>query len=723
MPKTSRPRPRRAQRVKRRNVRESYEFDILADLLVNCMRDTSDLLGIPLDRDIKTVQERYKSEGFGFISKTLPLFADWLRSCLAEEHLRPCQAFKTYTFKQGGKKVPAPFPSFLKGLVMELAYEDGSLKIATTPAQRELQTEVLKLVELICTGFGKKYELPLPPDMTDGQVRKWFESDRSVFNYAETDPPDPASLAAGALSIARDLVHEVFKSYLSEGVSDKEWGVFDNHFSPNALEIQHGSGATSFGLANYEKYTRLLGFPLSCTHLSGYSAVPSLLAPDGSIFDPYEGGGERLKSWLRGGVSKVAVVPKNSKKGRIICMEPIENMMVQQGWRKLLYEWIEKHPITRSFINFTDQTVNGELALLASQSGYHATLDLKAASDSVSVSLVRLLFPETVVDWLCACRSRFARATISTYKGGKVDGKIELSAKLQKFAPMGSAVCFPVEALCFWALARGTLIALGASDTRVWVYGDDTILPAEYTDKVETVYAMYGLTLNREKSFSTGNFRESCGVDAYDGTNVTPGVRCSTRLPGFGIKKRMNKQKKDAARASSIVAWVEYANKFEELCLPRVSRRIRHHLRKLWPSSASFPVLSEACLSSIIYYLDYEKGKNLLSYGRNERKPEGTLGEYKFSPHFPDPSSPWVSAQDDQCNSPVQGELYVQDTTPWYGGRVLNTWVIDNEPHRCELSESERYLRWNMEHGADSKSDMFVARENLRLKRKRVRLS
>jgi hypothetical protein len=57
---------------------------------------------------------------------------------------------------------------------------------------------------------------------------------------------------------------------------------------------------------------------------------------------------------------------------------------------------------------------------------------------------------------------------------------------------------------------------------RVRVYGDDIIVP---TDKVNSVLAaleLFGFKVNVHKSFWTGRFRESCGGDFYEGTDVTP---------------------------------------------------------------------------------------------------------------------------------------------------------------------------------------------------------
>jgi hypothetical protein len=98
-------------------------------------------------------------------------------------------------------------------------------------------------------------------------------------------------------------------------------------------------------------------------------------------------------------------------------------------------------------------------------------------------------------------------------------------------APMGSAVCFPVMALCLWALVVASILI---SEDRpymcethdvppVFVFGDDVIFsPTHYAQVVEDLHAC-GLAVNVKKSFfGPGGFRESCGYDAYRGDVITP---------------------------------------------------------------------------------------------------------------------------------------------------------------------------------------------------------
>lgn len=221
---------------------------------------------------------------------------------------------------------------------------------------------------------------------------------------------------------------------------------------------------------------------------------------------------------LKTGVAKVVLVPKDSRGPRLISCEPLEYQWIQQGLGRKLFDYLERiNPLTRKRVNFTHQDINQKLAQDSSRSLKFATLDLSDASDRVSLSLVRRVFidlPE-LLGHLEACRT-----TATTLPDGRV-------LDLNKFAPMGSALCFPVEAYIFWVLivaarvweTREPLKRVGES---TFVYGDDIIVPTDKAPQCIQILESVGLRVNRDKSCITGSFRESCGVDAFKGVNVTP---------------------------------------------------------------------------------------------------------------------------------------------------------------------------------------------------------
>jgi len=118
-----------------------------------------------------------------------------------------------------------------------------------------------------------------------------------------------------------------------------------------------------------------------------------------------------------------------------------------------------------------------------------------------------------------------------------VNGKV---IDLAKFASMGSALCFPFEAMVFLSLVflgieaehknQLTRKAVRRLIGSVRVYGDDIICPVRYVPSVIRVLETYGFKVNAHKSFWNGKFRESCGRDYYNGTDVSV-VRVRRVLP------------------------------------------------------------------------------------------------------------------------------------------------------------------------------------------------
>lgn len=214
-------------------------------------------------------------------------------------------------------------------------------------------------------------------------------------------------------------------------------------------------------------------------------------------------------------VAKLVAVPKDSRGPRLICVHPKELVWIQQGQRRVLEHAMDTHPMTRGRINFHDQSVNGAIALASSSSREYCTLDLKDASDRISCALVEILFSSEnstrTYDILAASRATWARL---------IDGR---RIRLHKFAPMGNAITFPVEALVFWSVVRaGIQQSYGVICSDVYVFGDDILVPSAYAEGAIRALELVGLIVNKNKSFVKGFFRESCGVDAFKGFDVTP---------------------------------------------------------------------------------------------------------------------------------------------------------------------------------------------------------
>lgn len=200
---------------------------------------------------------------------------------------------------------------------------------------------------------------------------------------------------------------------------------------------------------------------------------------------------------------RVTTVPKNAKTNRVIAIEPTGNLYLQKGVGGYI-----RRRLKRVGVDLDDQGVNQSLASKALELDL-ATLDLKAASDSVSRELVYELLPYDWAALLDSLRSHYALMP----NGERV--------VLEKFSSMGNGFTFELESLIFWAL--GSSVRDELTDRGVLaVYGDDIICQkAAATETVRTL-EFVGFQVNEEKSFISGLFYESCGEHYFNGQNVTP---------------------------------------------------------------------------------------------------------------------------------------------------------------------------------------------------------
>jgi len=89
---------------------------------------------------------------------------------------------------------------------------------------------------------------------------------------------------------------------------------------------------------------------------------------------------------------------------------------------------------------------------------------------------------------------------------------------------MGNGFTFELETLIFYAIAKAACIQSGAKTgyNSLSVYGDDVIIPSAAVSKYLTCFEAVGFEVNMSKSFFAGPFRESCGEDFFNGTDVRP---------------------------------------------------------------------------------------------------------------------------------------------------------------------------------------------------------
>jgi hypothetical protein len=504
---------------------------------------------------INKVRRRCLKEGLSFLTKTLPKLGKALDKALSTDTPLDC-------VKLGFKPLPGTqLPRFLGELFQQVLDRSGRPLLEPCVSSVKWLRQVLYLYY--------KYELPYTADQEQTVLDQFIEAERELTEQTPrfrrlaellggiANTRNQCGMCRTDLEIARRARVLLAK-------------VFSN-FDASDIVPRHGPGVVATKQRLWEKY--------QWTNIS--SRITDLYPLDeffcsslGHVCDSFDKF-DRLSS--KDYPAKVLLVPKDSRGPRLISCEPVDFQWVQQGLREAIYQLVESHPLTRYEIYFTDQVPNQKGALLGSLTGRYATLDLKEASDRVHLDLVRALFPEHVFIALDAARSRSTELP---------DGRI---LPLSKYAPMGSALCFPVMALTIWALLRAGLGDASClspkyrATGKIHVYGDDVIVPTEQSARAIEVLESFGLKVNRDKSCTNGFFRESCGMDAFKGEPVTP-VRLRTVWSS-------------SPSADVYTSWISYANSFYDRRCFGVYDKLVQQLTGVYPVIPSQEQVGLTCPS------------------------------------------------------------------------------------------------------------------------------
>lgn len=462
------------------------------------LRSVSQLCSTDVDRDIKYITCRWEDEGDSFLTITLPTFAKCLERALDDGHW-PEHGLP-------GFRVSGGLPAFMRGFLLRIFQKDGQLL-------DDPDTDCIWAIRQVCY-LTHKVERECSPERVDAAFAQFIRTDHELLGL-------PGRLSQGRLetfkSVAMKLFGDLF-SYLETQVANYD------------LIPKHGPGAVAESLSQLEKRSyaywpeRLEGvFPFwrYSRNCEWPTSRPELVPIDQEM------------------PVRVISVPKTQSTPRIIAIEPSTVQYAQQGLKREIYQKIDSGPLSK-VLGFREQERNQILALKASVDQSLATLDLSEASDRVHWFLVKAMVEKFPHLWEFIWATRSSKATLPS---GEV-------IPLQKFASMGSALTFPLEAMVFTTLAlcgieqsRNSRLKVRDLPGLLSVYGDDIIVPVDSVDCVVDWLEHFGAKVNRAKSFWNGKFRESCGAEYYSGTDVSV-VRLRHELPS---------SRSDAAEIASLV--------------------------------------------------------------------------------------------------------------------------------------------------------------------------
>jgi len=449
--------------------------------------------------DLRTIKRRVEHEGISFLTITLPSFCEGLQKGLSRGYVSH-DLFTGFRWRGG---LPELFQGFL-GQVFDR--ETGRLvdepSIEAIFAVRQL-TLMFQKISIECSDARR-----------ERAIWRFIDCEQQIRRL---DKKIAGSDIRDFTIMSRLLLADVFS-------------VVDKSISENTVLPKHGPGATADRLTGNGKYNQSEW----TQRLEGIFPMGEYLLPNWRYYqyldrvDLLEPGSERPV--------RVITVPKTLKTPRIIAIEPTCMQYMQQGIMDMLVRGIKysqyalREPkgdrivhkyVLGSMIGFDDQVPNQQMASEGSRRGHLATLDLSDASDSVSNQLVRAMIADypNLADGVDATRSR------------KADVPGHGVIRLAKFASMGSALCFPFEAMVFLTIVflgiqrqlnrQLTLRDITSFRNQVRVYGDDIIVPVDYVQSVASTLETFGFRVNSDKSFWTGKFRESCGKEYYDSHDVS----------------------------------------------------------------------------------------------------------------------------------------------------------------------------------------------------------
>jgi hypothetical protein len=445
-------------------------------------------------RDYKTVTRRFEHEGLSFLTITLPDFGKSLERALDEGQVTH-DMFAGFS-RHGG------LPRFMGGF-LERVFDRATGVLLDVP-----DVDSIFALRQLTLMFGK-----ISVDCSDARrqraIDKYIECEQEVRDVDSTLPDS-------SLRELGDMAHLLYGNLFDE---------VDRKVDNGELIPRHGPGKTADRLEGNLKFDQSV-WPnrLDAVFPYGEYAVPN---PRYNYLQSYA-------LFLEPGAeipARVVTVPKTLKTPRIIALEPTAMQYMQQALMQPFVECLERRTtnslyyrdktnVVYGMIGFTDQEPNQFLARKGSLHGDLATLDLSEASDRVSNQHVLEMmrrFPR-LSEAVQATRSRKA----------DVEGEV---IDLAKFASMGSALCFPMEAMTFLSVIfLGIQDSLNRRLTRrditsfrgcVRVYGDDIVVPVDHVRSVIRRLELYGYKVNSHKSFWTGKFRESCGKEYYGGEDVS----------------------------------------------------------------------------------------------------------------------------------------------------------------------------------------------------------
>lgn len=487
-------------------------------------------------QDREYILRRFKSEGINFLTVQLPTFSKHVVASLESGDFQSGDSALFVRENFGRKKCLSRF--FWYELI-QVFHENGKLRSNADPV-------AILQIRSVCEYFYK-LALPYTGEQLETAKTNFLKNEEELKALSEDgwfDTPFVDRLRKDFILYWQPLCTSIDKVFSSFGPRDTS-----GSFIGGGSDSFYMRGTAYFRSAVPRRAGGHLGF-----YPRGRIATHRVNLRHSLVDEP--------------SFSELLFVAKDSRGPRSICREHPHRLRTQMAF----FDWATQNMnrLSQGAINFLDQGVNRRLAETSSVDEKFSTIDLKDASDRVSARLMKKvcsgssaistflrdhrasfvsipngpcqLFSIYVRQVLCKTNLLGNRCLLASMVYlQRYTNQTSKKFLLQKTAGMGSGLTFPLMSLLIsLAISREVVNKGLANDyniarSRIFIYGDDIIVPRKWYDSAITALSKVGLRANTSKSFTKGHFRESCGGDYFNGNDVTP-VRARFANSGPTIK-------------------------------------------------------------------------------------------------------------------------------------------------------------------------------------------
>jgi hypothetical protein len=470
------------------------------------------------ERDLSRIFSLCETRGERSIFIDFPACAKSLDNALSRGRLEP-QQFTILGKTRDG------LPEFMHSTFKRVFDSNGSLWQDPDTGAVQALRQVLLLY--------KKVQIPCSKEKTANEIKAYFSMDRALRPRSDSWHDLDFSKSEFSLEDAIGSKYEpdlfgreelpLYLPRLCQRVCDQIVRRF-HIFDANTIVGNHGLGAVADSKSGLDKYV----FPTWSQQLERVFPRDIHASANVRTFEYERWLQADVQGALRTLPAKLAPVNKTQEKPRLIASEPTANQFIQGGLRRFIRDQIDAS-VLRNSIAITKQSYSRDLAIRASLDSSLATVDLSNASDRLSCWTVERVFrmAPALLEALASARSQYL-----------VHAGTKEYTMLRKFAHQGNATTFPIQSIVYTCLSIAAVIwstpkLQSRSDAKLWasvkeassmvrVYGDDIILPTHALPALSALLELCQLKVNGGKSHYSGLFAESCGVDAFMGTDVTP---------------------------------------------------------------------------------------------------------------------------------------------------------------------------------------------------------